>query len=276
MTTQLESLGVPLGVSRGRARTTLADVWHLAWRILRNMARIKVFVFFSLVQPVLWLLLYTALFARFAEFGVLPAGVSYLQFFAPGLVVTTVLFGGVWSGMGTIRDIDSGMLEKMLVTPVSRVAIIFGRLLAAAIQVSLQCGIIFLLALILGMRIRGGPAAVLVAFAVVALLAFVFAGFSNGLAVVFGREEPLMAISNFLTLPLMFVSTALVPEDVAAPWVRTLAHFNPVNWGIVAVRTSFIEGVRLDVIAPRLGGLALLAAAIVTWCTLLFRRGLRR
>ena len=88
----------------------MTDTWFQIGRHLRTQLRIPVWIFVNLVQPIIWLVLFTQVFK---SLGNLPglSGFSYLQFFAPGVVVMTVMFGSAWAGFGMLHDIDMGILS---------------------------------------------------------------------------------------------------------------------------------------------------------------------
>src|SRR4030042_3866447 len=104
---------------------TLSDAWYIILRDLRTRIRMPMFIFMTMFQPILWLVLFTQIFkslgGNLSSAG--GADISYLQFFAPGVIVMTVLFGSAFSGFGTLMDIDAGIMSKMLATPVTRVSI---------------------------------------------------------------------------------------------------------------------------------------------------------
>ena len=120
---------------------------YLAQRGLRNLARQPWFVALTLVQPLIWLLLYGQLFKRVVELPGFDAG-SYISFLAPGVVVMTALFGGGWNGMGMIADLDRGVMDRLLVSPVNRAALVLGRLISLVVVTVIQSTILLLLAFV--------------------------------------------------------------------------------------------------------------------------------
>ena len=119
---------------------TVADLWHLFVRLVRANVRMPVFVIISIVQPVLWVLLFGQLFRSVAALPGFGAG-SYVQFLAPGIAIMTALFGAAYSGMGMLADIDRGVLDRLLATPVARGALLAARILYSAVQVAVQSAI---------------------------------------------------------------------------------------------------------------------------------------
>ncbi|MFL6017301.1 MAG: ABC transporter permease, partial [Gaiellaceae bacterium] len=131
--------------------TTLRHGVWMMQRHLLNLWRQPIWIAVTLVQPVVWLLLYGALFKSVTR---IPGfhSTSYIQFLTPGIVVMTALFSAGWSGMAVIDDIDKGILDRFLVSPVVRGSLIIGRLLNGTVIIVVQSLIIVALAVIVGAR----------------------------------------------------------------------------------------------------------------------------
>ena len=229
----------------------------------------RVWIFMNLIQPILWLLLFPQIFKSVST---LPGvGGDYLQFLAPGVVVMTVLFGSAWAGMGLLHDIDMGILSKMLATPINRLSIIASRVIASMVMLVIQALIIFTIAVIMGVRIETGVPGVLFAIFLISLLGLGFAAFSNGLAVLLRRPEPLMGIINFIALPTVFLSSAMMPAQLLPEWLDTVRQFNPVDYAVVGVRDLVLAGYVWSDLWRSVLVLAAWAAAGLAFGTLMFR-----
>lgn len=248
----------------------LTDTWHITLRDLRARIRMPVFIFMSLFQPILWLVLFTQIFK---SLGGMPGigGSSYLQFFAPGVLVMTVLFSSAFSGFGMLWDMDTGVLSKMLATPVTRVSIIAGRVIATVVVLLIQALIIIILALIMGVHVATGVPGVLFAFFLLALLGLGFSAFSNGLALLLKRQENVMAVTNLLTMPLMFLSSLMMPAALLPGWLNTVRQINPVDYAIVGVRDLIVTGYIWDDLWLSIVVLAALAVVGIAFGTFMFR-----
>lgn len=248
----------------------LADTWFQVGRHLRTQIRMKIFVLINLFQPILWLTLFTQVFKSLSD---LPGmeDMSYLQFFAPGVVVMTVMFGAAWTGMGMLHDIDMGILSKMLATPVSRISVITSRVIASMTILVVQALLIFIIAVIMGVDIATGGLGILLAILIVSLLGLGFAAFSNGLALYFKRPEPLMGIINFVSLPLMFLSSTMMQVDLLPDWLNTIRQFNPVDYAVVGVRGLVLDGYVWSELWKSFLVLIAWAAAGLTFGTMMFR-----
>ena len=137
--------------------TAVAQSVYMTQRHARVLVRQPWFLAITLIQPVIWLLLFGALFQSVTEIPGFGSGGSYLDYLVPGVVVMTALFSSGWSGMGIIEDMDRGLMDRFLVSPMHRSSLIAGRVAYEAISLVLQALIIGGLAVLLGARFDGGP-----------------------------------------------------------------------------------------------------------------------
>lgn len=239
----------------------IRDSYHLFVRDLRATVRMPVFVVISIVQPVVWLLLFGALFgvvARLPEFG----DRSFTQFLAPGVAIMSALFSASFSGMGLIRDMDRGVLDRVLSTPASRGAVIGGRVLHAAATVVFQAAVILGVAALAGVRPEGGVVGIGAVLAAAGLLGAAVGAGSNGIALLTGRQEILLGVTNLTILPLTFLSTMIMTRELMPGWIRVAAAVNPVDWAVTMAREGFSGG-DLGAAAVRLG--LLLGFTAASW-----------
>lgn len=250
--------------------TLVRQTMYMTVRHLRELWRQPWFVAVTLVQPVIWLLLFGALFKKIVEIPGFHAR-SYIAFLAPGVVVMTAMFNSAWSGMALIEDLNRGVTARFLVTPVRRQALIAGRLVKEAVVVVIQSAIIVALALVVGATFPGGLAGVLVLFAVSALLGATFGGLSNGFALIMRQEEALIGAVQFIVLPLTFLSTTFIEANLMPSWIRHASDLNPVNWAVLAGRGATSSTPDWGVIASRAGFLVVLLLACLAFATRAFR-----
>lgn len=246
----------------------LSDTWHLFNKYLRITLRMPMWALFTIVQPLIWLLIFGQLFKNMASLPGFPAG-RYMDFFMPGAIIMTVLFGTSWSGVSLLREINFGTVEKMLVTPVSRIAIVMSRVIHAAVTVIFQCLIILIIALIFGVKVSGFSGALL-SLIIVFLLSVGFSGISNGLAIWLKREEPLVVIGNMMTLPLMFFSSAMVPKSFMPGWIRVITMINPIDYAVEATRSFYSGVITSEAVLIEIVFLIIFASASVSWATEMF------
>jgi ABC-2 type transport system permease protein len=216
---------------------TLNDTAHMTVRHLMALWRQPWWIAVTLVQPVIWLLLFGALFQAVTDIPGFGSD-NYIQFLAPGVVVMTAFFGAGWVGMPVIEDIDRGVIDRFLVSPVGREALIGGRLVAASVTIAIQSLIIVGLALIAGASFDNSVLGVAVLIAVSVLIAAAFGCLSIGLALLARREETVIATVQFLLLPLSFMSVTFMQKSLMPGWMQTVSDYNPLNWAVEAGRDA--------------------------------------
>jgi len=246
--------------------TPVRQTWQVSLRYLRVIARQPAFLGIALVQPIIWLLLFGALFKAVTQ---IPgfAGGSYVDYLTPGVVVMLAVSSAGWTGMAFIEDINGGVMDRMLASPVWRGALNLGSVVQAVIQIVIQTLLIVLLALALGAHFANGAGGVLILVLVAALLGAAFASLSNGLGVLTRQRETLIGAVTLVLLPLTFLSSALMQQSLAPSWIGTVARFNPVNWAVEAGRSAAMEKIDWGLVASRiglLGALVVLSAAFAT------------
>lgn len=250
--------------------TAIAHSWFMAQRELRNLARQPWWIAVSLAQPIIYLLLFAALFKKVVEIPGFHAS-SYLNFFTPGVVVMTAVFSGGWGGMGIINDLDRGVMDRFLVSPARRGSIIAGRLAQQTIVSTIQSLIIIGLALALGASFPGGVGGVVLLLCVAVLLGTGFGALSIALGLLLRREESVIAAVQFVLLPLTFLSSVFIAQNLAPSWIRDISRYNPVNWAAQAGREVLGTGVDWSLVGSRLAYLA----AFTLVCAFLATRAFR-
>lgn len=204
-----------------------------ARNVTRNL-RTPMLVVASLLQPVIWLVLFSQIFRGLADtqqFRSLGYD-SYLEFFLPGTVVLSMLFTALQSGLATVTDIDTGMMDKLLISPIRRTSILLGRVIADAITMLLQGAIILGIAVLMGARPQTGWPGVLAVLAYATVFGVVWASLSNLIALRTRNSELTMAAGLFLTLPALFLTPAFFPRPLLPGWLQTVATGNPAAYVI--------------------------------------------
>jgi ABC-2 type transport system permease protein len=185
-------------------------------------------------QPALWMLIFGEVFTRTHA---IPTGdVPYLDFMAPGILAQSVLFIAIFYGLAIIWERDLGIVQKMLVSPTPRLALVLGKALAAGLRALAQAVIIYVLSLALGVHMNWRPQALLGVLCVVLLGAAIFSTFSLIIACIVRTRERFMGVGQLLTMPLFFASNAIYPVSVMPRWLRVVAHVNPLSYQVDALR----------------------------------------
>ena len=221
----------------------LGEVWvnfkHWNLKAVRNPFVLVV----SLVQPVIFLVLFTQVFGGIAGDALSRggAGISYETYLVPAIAVQVAIAAAATSGVGLVNDIENGMFEKVLVSPMSRSAVFLGKTAAELLRITIQIGIILGLGVVLGAEIRTGIVGALGVVAVGVVFSLWFIGFSNSLAVLTKDQESTIIGANLLQFPLLFLSSAFLPLEALPEWIQIVARFNPVTYGVDAARSLMLN-----------------------------------
>ncbi len=190
------------------------------------------------IQPVLWLLLFGEVFTRMRV--VSTGDVPYLDFMAPGILAQSVLFVAIFYGIAIIWERDLGIVHKFLASPTPRGALVLGKALSAGVRSVSQAIIIYLLALLLGVKVNWTAQALLGVVATVILGAALFSTFSLIIASVVKTRERFMGMGQALTMPLFFASNAIYPISMMPGWLQIISHINPLTYEVDALRALML------------------------------------
>jgi ABC-2 type transport system permease protein len=239
-------------------------------RQLRALARQPAYLVISLIQPVIWLFLFGSLFRKIVELPGFGTS-SYLDYLVPGVVIMSALSTSMWSGMTVLEEIDRGVMDRFLVLPLHRSAIINASVVMQSLMTTVQSLIIVALGWAAGAHYPGGVAGVLVLIVASVLIAVVFSAFSNTVGMLARQRETIIGINTFLLLPLTFLSSAFIVTALMPHWMRNVADGNPVNWALEAGRAAMSASPDWSRVLTWGGGLALLAIAVTALSVLTFR-----
>jgi ABC-2 type transport system permease protein len=251
--------------------TAITHTWILTGRQLRAFLRMPGYLVSNLIQPIIWLLLFGQLFKSVVDIPGFSGGDNYLVFLTPGIVMMMALFGAAWAGTTYIQDMDRGVMDRFLTSPTSRGALIVATMLYQAVLTVIQTLVVLGVAWLAGARFDGGLVGLLVLLLSAVLLTFVFAAFSNAIALLARQQFALIAISQLISFPLMFLSSAIMDTKLSPEWVRDVAKYNPFEWAVAAGRDALQTSPDWGAIWTDLGLLAGLIVVMTTLATLAFR-----
>ena len=214
----------------------LHDTKLMFIRNMQHTLRSPVFIFVSMFQPLMYLILFMPLLNNLGNVPGLPAGKA-VDIFIPGLLVLEALFGTAFVGFALIDDIRTGVIERFLVTPVKRSAILLGRVLRDAVVLIVQCVLITLAALPFGLSVN--VAGFFLSLSLYALIGITMASISYGFALIYKIEDALAPTLNTITLPVSLLSGIILPLALAPIWLQDLAKINPFSYGVDATRSLF-------------------------------------
>jgi ABC-2 type transport system permease protein len=216
----------------------------LTRRLFVQLARRPSTLVAGVLQPLIWLVLFGALFAN-APAGLLPDGMSYGRFLGAGVIVFTAFSGALNAGLPVMFDREFGFLNRLLVAPLrSRSSIVLASVLYITSISLIQSLAILLTAALLGYGWPGG-AGLLLTLVTLLLLTFAVTALSLGLAFALPGHIELIAVIFVANLPLLFASTALAPISFMPPWLGWLAALNPLTFAIEPIRAAYAGPFRL-------------------------------
>lgn len=192
------------------------------------------------VQPILWLGIFGEALSKVRA--IPTPGVTYLQFIAPGILTQSVVFVAIFYGLYVIMDRDTGILQKMLVTPTPRLALVWGKMLSAGVRGLSQALIVFIFALIIGIQLNISILTIVGVILIVLLGAGFFTGLSMIIASIVKTRERFMGIGQVITLPLFFASNAIYPISIMPTWLRVVATVNPLSYMVDGLRSLMLSG----------------------------------
>ncbi|MEU7427381.1 ABC transporter permease [Streptomyces sp. NPDC040750] len=251
----------------------LRDTQLIFVRDMKLALRSPTWLLIGIMQPLLYLFLFGPLMVSVVDHtpGFPPGGAW--EVLTPALIVQTALFSGSFAGVGLLTEYRVGVVDRFRGTPASRAALLFGKVLAQAVQATAQSVLIVLVTLLV-FDVDVSPTGLLLSLAIAAVLAITLSSGSYALAMVLKSEAAFPALMNAVLLPLLLLSGVLLPvsEQLAPGWLYNLARINPLTHVVDAERAAF----RGDMNATGLltGSLVLLVMAVLAllWGTRTFRK----
>jgi ABC-2 type transport system permease protein len=246
------------------------DTLLIFQRQLRLSIRNPAWVIIGLIQPVLYLAFFGPLLTRMAgDVPGFPGGNSY-RFFVPGLLIQLGLFGASFVGFTIISDWRSGVIERLRVTPASRLAILAGRLLRDVVTLLVQAVVLVLAGLAFGMRAPVGG--VLIALGFIAVVAVGLAAISYAVGLLTKSEDVLAPAINMVVVPLMLLSGIMLPMTMGPGWLQGIARATPFRYIIDAMRSAFTGHYATTIMLEGICVAAALAAACLWAAAAIFAR----
>lgn len=244
---------------------TIKKSWVLAEMETRKLLHDPTELISRAVQPILWLGIFGEALSKVRA--IPTGGYTYLQFITPGILTQSVTFVAIFYGLYIIMDRDTGILQKMLVTPTTRLALVWGKMASAGLRGLSQAFIVFVFALILGVPLNITLLSILGVIIIVMLGAAVFTGISMIIASIVKTRERFMGVGQVITLPLFFASNAIYPISIMPGWLQVVATINPLSYMVDGLRSLMLPGasggIGLDILI--LAVVALAISGISAW-----------
>ncbi len=223
-------------------------------RAMTIALRNPVWIFVSIFQPILYLTLFGPLLERVAQVPGFPPGDAWMVF-VPGLLVQLGIFGASFVGFGIIAEWREGVIERMMVTPARRTALITGRVLRDVVMITMQGLILIGAGFLFGLRVSALE--IVATLGIIALLAAAFSYLSYAAGLMLKSEDALAPLINMFALPILLLSGILLPMALAPRWLQIFSDFNPIKHVVDATRAIF-RGEIISFEVALGGGLAIL------------------
>ncbi|MCL5786395.1 MAG: ABC transporter permease [Candidatus Thermoplasmatota archaeon] len=228
-------------------------------REMKKWYRDPIFFVVGLLQPIFWIALFGSAidFTKFIPSGIpgispssiLDGAPDYITFLIGGVLTTTALFTGMFSGTNIIWDRRLGTLSRFLISPIRRSSIVFSKIFGSIVRIMVQAAILIGVAMLLGSVTQGlvfqhgfTVPDLLVLIASLTMIAFIFSSMFSIIAIRLTKMNSIFGIINLINLPLMFASYAMFPKDMMASWLGNVAQYNPVSWSAQSIRMVIING----------------------------------
>ena len=220
----------------------ISDTLFVFRRQQRLILRVPVFLIVGVLQPILYLALFGPLLTRLPA-GTLSGGsgtggtAEAYRFFVPGLLIQLALFGSTFVGFAIISEWRAGIIERYRVTPVSRVALLTGRVMRDVVTLVVQSTILILAGLAFGLRAPLG--AVLLSYVYIVLVAIGLSSLSYATALRIKSEDAFAPLVNSVVLPLILLSGIMLPMTLGPGWLQGVARVSPFRYIIDAMREAY-------------------------------------
>lgn len=255
--------------SRSATMPFLLQLSTMSWRSLKVTFRTPSAVLPPLIISAFFLLVYEATLSDTAQQSFLQ-GSDYLAFILPLSLISASLSGAGIAGQNLVRDLENGYFDKLLLTPVSRIALLSGHVLAGAVILLLQAVLVVGIGLLMGLDPATGLPGLLVVLGIALLLGTGFSGFSVWVALKTGSAAATGG-AQFAFFPFTFLTATFVPLELLSGWLETVARLNPITYLLDAMRSVLLTGWDLEAI-----GLGLLACAVLGIVPFMFALGALR
>lgn len=220
---------------------TLAyDTSSLFRRYLTKLVRNPTLLGTNLVTPVAFMVLFSQLLGKLSVFP--GVGGSFLSYVTPGIIVMCAIVFAAQAGISIVNDLNSGFLQKLLVTPVSRLAILLGRLLTDALMIVLDSILVIAVALVMGVTFVTGLPGILLILLTAAVFGLTCSAFFLAVGMKTRSPEALSSISSGVSIILLFISSVFLPTSILPSWAQTFSQWNPVSYVADAMRSLVQSG----------------------------------
>ncbi|HEV7126353.1 MAG TPA: ABC transporter permease [Ktedonobacterales bacterium] len=247
----------------------LRDSWLMFGSTLRVTLRNPAWVFIGLFQPVCYMLLFAPLLKNLVGVPGFPRGGAY-NIFTPGLMMMMAIFGTGFAGFGIITRLREGVIERLRVTPVNRLALMLGMIAVDLVNLLAQTVLLVGIGWILGFRPNMGG--LLLLLVLLLMSGLMMGSCSYAIALLLKNESALAATVNLFVLPLMLLSGIMLPLSLAPELLQRVAKANPFAYAVDAARALVAGSLGADVVIRAFVIFAVLALLALLWATQSIRK----
>jgi len=212
------------------------DTWAITKRNLLRYIRLPQLVFFSSIQPIIFLTLFNFVFGGALSHAGAALHGKYINYLLPGIMVQVTLFGGLQTGIGLARDINSGIIDRFRSLPMSRAAVLAGRTFADTLRNVTVITIMLIVGHLYGFRFYNGFFNAVAMILLLLLFGFAFSWVSAFLGMAVKDEETAQLAGFVFVFPAVFASAAFVPVATMASWLQHFANNQPITFAVTAAR----------------------------------------
>ncbi len=231
-----------------RGGRLLVEVRVLTWRNLVKIWRTPQLLIGSLIQPLIFLVLFSQVFRSLAETPSFPQGVSYIDYLLPGILVTTTASSGTQSAIGMANDLATGIMDRFRSLPMHTASVPLARSIYDLVRGAMQAGLMMALGFLLfGFRPDEGILGAAGAILVVLTFGFAMSWLFIGVGTTFRNAEAAQTIGFLFVFPLMFASSAFTPIDGLPDWLQLIARWNPMTHAVNASRALALGGTTIGI-----------------------------
>lgn len=214
----------------------------LTGRSLRSLVSDPKLVIFSVLQPLIMLLLFSQIFSGMAGTSNFPAGVTYINYLMPAILVTTGVGAALQSGIGLVTDMKNGVLGRLRSLPINNVSVLVARSLSDLVRTGIQLLILLVAAVLLfDFSPAGGVLGVLPAFLLALAVSWALSWVFLAVGAWVRNAEAMQTVGFLAMFPLMFASSAFVPVEGLPTWLRVVATINPMTYAVDASRNLALD-----------------------------------
>ncbi|MGH2463482.1 MAG: ABC transporter permease [Candidatus Limnocylindria bacterium] len=233
------------------------ETYHLGLRTTRRFIRVPANIFSIIFFPLIQLLVFSQLYEDIVQLPGFGSQTSYLAYLAPGQIAFTAFMAVAWSGFGLLVEYRSGYTDKLRVNPIHRWSILASEMVPLFFQAALMSGILLIISVLLGATIVTGIPGFFLILALAGAFGLALAG-ASFIPALLTKSEQATSTFSLLLFPLMFASTAFVPEELMPEWMQVVNAWNPITYVIEAIRSLMVTGYDWNAI-----GAALLSILVV-------------